>query len=99
MALPAAVPVIAVHEEVDERAREQQQPSKRAQDMYPVLLPENEQGNRRQQADAEPKRSAKPPAVFWLLIVAHDLLPFHCLARRADGAGRSSRPARRRSAG
>lgn len=46
--MPVTVAVVAVHEEVDEWAGEQDQPGQRAEDVCLVFLPEEEDRDRRE---------------------------------------------------
>jgi len=46
--MPVTVAVVAVHEEVDEWAGEQDQPGQRTQDVCLVLLPQKEDCDRRE---------------------------------------------------
>src|SRR5215831_2616116 len=80
--------VVSVHQEMHERAEEKQGVGKHAQDVRPMLLPQEKCRNGREYAEAQRPRNAKS--------ILH--LNFSLLSQREDLVGREgriSRPPRR----
>jgi hypothetical protein len=63
----AVATVPSMHEEVDERAGQQQSPRKHAEDVRLVLPPEEEDRDREEEAEPRPNRKAKAPGTGLLL--------------------------------
>lgn len=57
--LSAMCPMIPVHQQVDDRAQAKKQVREQAEDVGPVLFPQEEKGNSQEQAKAQPYRNVQ----------------------------------------
>lgn len=56
--------VTPVHEHVDDRAEQEEHVRHGAEDVRAVLLPQEEDGDRQEQAEAQPQREAERPSLL-----------------------------------
>ena len=57
--MPGVAPVTAMHEDVDERARQHERPGEKPEDVHAVLLPEEEDGDGGEEGEGESPRDPR----------------------------------------
>lgn len=64
--MPGVAPVTAMHEEVNEGARQHQRPGEKPEDVHPVLSPEEEDGDGGEEAERESPRHSRALLGWWI---------------------------------